>query len=163
MKLTETLKKRLLPVTVGAAAVAFAASGVAYATTPSTTASPPAATTSISTASAVAPAAQHPHLKARVAWLARHTVHAQLEIHTKAGFETIVIDRGKLKTDSSATITIVRADHVAVSAAITSSTKFVGLTESELAPGDGVVLVQHAGRALYVAARAPTTAPNSAS
>jgi hypothetical protein len=50
-----------------------------------------------------------------------------------------------------------------VSATITSSTKFIGLKESELGSGDGVVLVQHGGYALYVAARAPNTSSNSTS
>ncbi|MFZ0171481.1 MAG: hypothetical protein WAL04_07340 [Acidimicrobiales bacterium] len=157
MKLKNLLKTKLLPVTAGAVVVALAAGGVAYASTPSTTSSP-ASVTGAAAASATVKAAG---LRADVRWLARHTIHAQLIVRTKAGFETVTIDKGKLDTDSSTTITITRADHVNVSATIRSSTKFVGLSESQLGSGDGVVLVQHAGYALYVAARAPTSASNS--
>ncbi len=159
MRMKELLKTKLLPVTAGAAVVALAAGGIAYPSTPST----PAAPTTATTASAVSANLTGAGRRADVVWLARHTIHAQLIVHTKKGFETIDIDKGKLKTDSSTTITIVRADHVNVSATITSSTKFLGVAESQLATGDGVVLVQHGGYALYVAARAPTTASNSAS
>lgn len=157
MRIKQLLKTRLLPVTAGAAVVALAAGGIAYASTPSA----PAAPTTATTASAIS-ANLTAGRRADIVWLARHTIHAQLIVHTKKGFETIDIDRGKLKTDSSTTITIVRADHANVSATITSSTKFLGLKESQLATGDGVVLVQHGGYALYVAARAPATASNTA-
>ena len=160
MSIKEALNRKLLPMTAGAAVVALAAGGVAYASTPSAAPVPAAAATTASTASAHL---GRVGLRADVARLIRHTIHAQLIVHTKKGFETIDIDKGKLTTDSSTAITIERADKASVSATITSSTKFIGLKESELGSGDGVVLVQHGGYALYVAARAPNTSSNSTS
>jgi hypothetical protein len=157
MKVKDLLRTKLLPVTAGAVVVALAAGGVAYASTPSTS-----APTSTST-SASASTANKGTLRADVVWLARHTVHAQLVVDTKKGYVTIDIDRGKLTTASSSTISIKRPDGPSVSATVTPKTKFIGLSESQLAPGDGVVLVQHAGYALYVAARAPTSASNTKS
>jgi hypothetical protein len=159
MKIKDLLKTKLLPVTAGAVVVALAAGGVAYASTPST--STPTSTSTSTSTGASASTAKHGTLRADVIWLARHTVHAQLVVDTKKGYVTIDIDRGKLTTASSSTITIKRPDGPSVSATITSKTKFIGLTESQLAPGDGVVLVQHGGYALYVAARAPTSASNT--
>jgi hypothetical protein len=152
MKISQLLKSKLLPVTAGAVVVALAAGGVAYATTPSTTASP---ASSASTTSSSITSSRHPVLRADVVWLVRHTVHAQLIVDTTKGFKTIEIDKGKLTSDSSGTITIVRPDGPSVSATVTSSTKFYGLKESQLAPGDGVVLVQGSGDAIFVASRAP--------
>ena len=162
MSIKEALRRRLLPVTAGAAVVALAAGGIAYASTPSAAPAPAAATTA-STAGSASARLGRLGLRADVARLIRHTIHAQLIVHTKKGFETIDIDKGKLTTDSSTTITITRADGASVSATITSSTKFVGLKESKLGTGDGVILVQHGGDALYVAARAPNTSSNSTS
>jgi hypothetical protein len=159
MRIKDLLRTKLLPVTAGAVVVALAAGGVAYASTPSTSA-PASATTSTS---ASASSAHRGTLRADIVWVARHTVHAQLVVDTKKGYVTIDIDRGKLTTASSSTITIKRPDGPSVSATITAKTKFIGLSESQLAPGDGVVLVQHAGYALYVAARAPTSASNAKS
>jgi hypothetical protein len=159
MKLTQLLKSKLLPVTAGAVVVALAAGGVAYASSPSTTTSP--TTTSASSTSgattSTAGAATHPVLRADVIWLVHHTVHAQLVVDTKHGYRTIEIDKGKLLSDSSGLITIVRPDGPRVSARLTSSTKYYGLSESQLAPGDGVALVQGGGNAIYVASRAPTS------
>jgi hypothetical protein len=160
MKIKDLLKSKLLPVTAGAVVVAMAAGGVAYASTPTTTATP---TTTSKSAPASATAHKAGTVRADVVWLVRHTVHAQLVVHTAKGYTTIDVDRGKLTTASSSTVTIKRPDGPSVSATITSSTKFIGLTEAQLAPGDGVVLVQHAGYALYVAARAPTTSSSSTS
>lgn len=154
MKLTQLLKTKLVPLTAGAVVVAIAAGGVAYASTPSSTTAP--ATSSSSTGTTANPA-RHPVLRADVIWLVHHTVHAQLIVDTKSGYRTINIDKGKLQSDSSGMITIVRPDGPSVSATVTSSTKFFGLKQSQLAPGDGVVLVQGSGDAIYVASRAPTS------
>jgi hypothetical protein len=154
------LKTKLLPVTAGAVVVALAAGGVAYATTPSATT--PAASSTSATSSA-AMRLRHPVLRREVIWLVHHTVHAQLIVDTKSGYRTIDIDKGRLVSDSSGTITIVRPDGPKVSAAVTSSTKFIGLKQSQLAPGDGVVLVQGSGDALYVASRKPVSLSPSTS
>jgi hypothetical protein len=155
MKLRQLLRSKLLPVTAGAVVVALAAGGVAYASTPSTTA--PVSTGT----SAASGSVKHPVLRHDVVWLVRHTVHAQLIVHTKSGYQTIEIDKGKLVSDSATTITIVRPDGPTVSATVTSSTKFYGLKESQLAPGDGVALVQGAGKAIFVASRTPRSTSSS--
>src|ERR1700689_3428427 len=99
MKIKNLLKTKLLPVTAGAAVVALAAGGVAYASTPSMTPSS-ATTTSVAAASSTAKAGI---LRADVRRLARHTIHANLIVHTKKGFESVTIDKGRLTADSSAT------------------------------------------------------------
>jgi len=157
MKLSQLLKTKLVPVTAGAVVVALAAGGVAYATTPSATTS----ATSGSTTSSSGSSAKHPVLRADVTWLVHHTVHAQLIVDTKKGYRTIEIDKGRLTSDSSGTITIVRADGPSVSATVTSSTKFYGLKQSQLTAGDGVVLVQGSGDAIFVASRTSTSSSSN--
>jgi hypothetical protein len=158
MKLTQLLKTKLLPVTAGAVVVALAAGGVAYATTPSAPTTP-----SASAASSSALRLRHPVIRRDVIWLVHHSVHAQLIVSTKNGYRTVDIDKGRLVSDSSTTITIVRPDGPQVSATVTSSTKFFGLKESQLSRGDGVILVSSNGDALYVASRRPLSLSPSAS
>jgi hypothetical protein len=89
----------------------------------------------------------------RLVRLARRAVHAELIVRTRDGYRTIDIDRGTFKSDASGTITIVRPDGPTVSASLTKSTRYPGLTQSQLKPGDRVVLVQSGGNALAVRAR----------
>ena len=157
MKMKQMLKTRLLPVTAGAVAVALAAGGVAYASAPAST--KPAAPAA---SSKVTPARRHPVLRADLIRLARHTVHAQLIVDTKKGFETIDIDKGKLVSDSSGTITIMRLDGPSVSATVTSSTRFFGIQPAKLVAGDRVLLVSGSGgHALDVASRGPAKTSSS--
>ena len=158
MNLKQMLKTKLLPVTAGAVVVALAAGGVAYASAPAAT--KPAAP---AVSSSVTPAKRHPILRADLIRLARQTVHAQLIVDTKKGFETIDIDRGKLVSDSSGTIKIMRADGPSVSATVTSSTRFYGIKPPKLVPGDRVLLVSGGGgNAVIVASRGPAPTASSA-
>jgi hypothetical protein len=85
--------------------------------------------------------------------LLKRTIHAQLIVRGKSGqWVTVDLDRGKITTISSTSITIKRADGVSVSATITPSTRFRRATESELMTGDPVVLVQVGGDADFVVA-----------
>jgi len=159
MKSKHSFKARLLAATCGAAVIALAAGGVAMATTPS--AVKPAAATASASASASLTGKGARTLRQDVIWLARHTVHATLNVHTAHDYKTLDIDRGRLTSDSSSSISIVRPDGPTVSAAITTSTRFPGLPESELAKGDRVVLVQTSGKAIVVWARLPKSSTGS--
>jgi hypothetical protein len=161
MESKHSFKKRLLGASAGAAAIALAAGGVAMASTPSAT--KPAATKTASAAASTSSAKAHitkGELR-RLTWLARHTVHANLIVDTAHGYKTVDIDRGALTTATSTGISIVRPDGPTVSATITSSTKFRGIPESQLANGDRVVLVQSHGDALVVWAAPPASTTGS--
>ena len=138
----------------GGTAAGLAASGAsaaAPAVSPST-----ALATSAATLSTQAPLrGMRQDVRHHLRFLLRHTIHADLIVRTKSGFRTLEIDRGKLTTVSSGTIQITRPDHVAVSAAITSSTRFFGLQESQLAKGDRVIVIQSGGDALDIGALPP--------
>jgi hypothetical protein len=160
----QSIKKRLLAATAGTTVVALAAGGVAMASTPSPTKSP-----SKPSASASAPAGPSAStgrlgrhdLRQEIRWLATHTVHANLIVDTAHGYKTITIDRGSLTQGSSKSITITRPDGPKVSAVLTSSTRFPGLSESQLTKGDRVVLVQAGGNAVVVWARPPLAASST--
>lgn len=166
-----TLRRRLLPAIAGAVVIALAAGGVAYATTPSSSSTPssvaatshsqetPATVDGLPVASG-----EHP-FRQDLRWLFRHTVHAQFIVRTASGYRVLEFDRGQLSSVSASSITIVRLDGPSVTAALTPTTKYLGLSESELAKGDLVALVQDGhGDALLVASRAPkTTTPSPGS
>ena len=160
MNVSKPFKTRVLAFTGGAIVVALAAGGVSYATTPSASAPNSGKTAVVTTAK---PAAKYPVLRRDFRKLVRHTVHANLIVKTPSGFKTVDIDRGKLTSVSSTAISLTRPDGPTVSATITSSTKFIGLPESKLAAGDGVVVVQTGGNAVLIGARLPkaTAAPTS--
>jgi hypothetical protein len=126
-------------VAAGAAAACAAASNSAAAT-----ASIPAATK---------PAADCGIGRKGLRALLKRTVHAQLIVRGKSGqWVTVDFDRGKIAAISSSEITITRADGVSVSATITPTTSFRRATESQLATGDPVILVQVGGDADFVVA-----------
>jgi hypothetical protein len=163
MKSKYSLKQRLFVGAGGALAIALAAGGMAYAAAPS--AVPAAASTSqVSslTAADVTPAvagtpATRQKLRADIVWLVRHTVHATLVVDAPTGYETLTIDRGTLNSASSTSISMTDPDGTAVSAAVTSTTKWRGLPEASVHSGDRVVLVQTGGKALVVWSRAPAS------
>jgi hypothetical protein len=90
--------------------------------------------------------------------LIRHTVHAQLIVGTKTGYETVTINRGKLESVSATSITLKRPDGPTVIESIGSSTRFRGLKESKLAAGDRVVTVQVGGATVLIGALPPKAA-----
>lgn len=161
MNISKPFKTRLLAFTGGAVVVALAAGGVSYATTPSaSTASSSPKTAAVTTAK---PGDKYPVLRRDFRKLVRHTVHADLIVKTPTGFKTVDIDRGKLTSVSSTSISLTRPDGPSVTATITSSTKFIGIPESKLAAGDRVLVVQTGGNAVLVGARLPkaSAAPTS--
>jgi hypothetical protein len=153
MKPKHLLRSRTLAIAGGLTVVALAAGGVAYATTVTAPSSAPASATATAAKSATAgELIGRPWLR-----LIRHTVHAQLIVRTKHGYETVTIDRGTLETVSTTSITIKRPDGPVVSAAISTSTRFRGLAESRLGTGDRVLLVQTGGTAVLIGALPPKT------
>jgi hypothetical protein len=86
--------------------------------------------------------------------LLRHSVHVSFVVKDgKTGaYETVTLDRGKLQSVSSTSISILSADGVTVTEPVNSSTNFVRTTEATLTSGERVVLVGINGDARYVVA-----------
>lgn len=164
MKLTKSFKHRALGVTGGAVVVALAAGGVAYATSPSAPATPSSSgSASAAALSASSPAINGSGLRRPLRRLLRRGVHADIIVRTPSGYKTIQIDRGTLDSASSTSISLTRPDGPIVSAAVTSTTRFVGIAESQLTKGDRVIVVQTGGDAVVVRARPPRTSTTSQS
>ncbi len=173
MKSSHFPRSRALVLAGAATVAALAAGGAVYASAGSaasaTSAQQPVAATSSATLATPSAATLFRHSglgRPALRALVRRTVHAELVVRTRRGFETIDIDRGTLTNVSATSISIVRPDGPTVTATISSSTAFRGLPESSLAKGDRVVVVQHAGTALLIGARRPaaiTGATSSAS
>ena len=139
---------RVVGASVAVIAVAGAAYGVSAASGGITTTTPASALVGVSS---VAAPASHRAQHRRISILGR-AEHAVITIYTKrAGSVLVVLDRGKLTSISSSSVTLVHLDGTSVTAAITSTTKFRRSTEpvlaSELAAGDSVAveLVQSDG------------------
>jgi hypothetical protein len=116
-------------------------------------AAPAASGATASVAAASTPAAACGIGRGGLKALLKRTIHAQLIVRGKSGqWVTVDFDRGKIVTISSTEITITRPDGVSVSATVTPSTSFRRATESQLAAGDPVVLVQVGGDADFVVA-----------
>jgi hypothetical protein len=146
-------KRKLLGAMGGGMVLALAAGGVAAASSGGT--APPASTPAHHSS------ANHPWLRG----LLRRTVHAQFVLRAKGGtLQTVDYDRGVLRSVTSSDIVIVPADapSTTLSAAVTSMTRFRGLSESQLQPGDLVAMVYHDGNAVLVGARVPkSTSPTA--
>jgi hypothetical protein len=152
-------RNRALAIAGGLSVVALGAGGVAYATSPSATT--PAATTPAATVAKTA--------RLGLGWnrpwarLVRHTVHAQLVVKTKNGYETVIVNRGTLESVSATSLTLKRPDGLVITTHISSSTRFRGVSESKLAAGDRVVTVQIGGADVLVGALPPKASASAAS
>ena len=147
--------RTLLGATGAATVLALTAGGVAYASTNSTGSTASTASTTAATPTS-RPAHGHPWLRHEVRVVLRHTVHADLIVRTRHGYENLELDRGTLTSDAGNVLTITRPDGPSVTATVTAKTRFFGLPEAKLATGDKVLLVQTGGDALVVAARKPS-------
>lgn len=139
---------------------ALAAGGVASANAAGATQGGPATVTASTTPHHSG--AGHPLLR----HLLRRTVHGQFVVRTKGGtLQTFDLDRGVLQSVTSTTITLAptQTANASVSATITSQTHFRGLPQSQLQPGDRVVLVYEGGNAVLVGARPPKATTSSGS
>ena len=159
------LKAKVAAAAGGAVVLAGAAGGIAYAATAGSSVAPVASAQLLGSAGKAAghmPGVRRPFLRHELRVVLRHTVHAQLIVRTKTGYKTIYVDRGVVTSDSGTTITIKRPDGPSVSATMTGSTRFVGLSRSQLVGGDRAILVQTGGDALVVVSRPhpPHTAAN---
>ncbi|MHB8457855.1 MAG: hypothetical protein ACYDBS_09250 [Acidimicrobiales bacterium] len=158
------LKSKLLATTGAAVVLTMAAGGVAYASTGTSTTT---TTTSSSAPTRTVPAGLHSKCrhKAPLRWEIRHllrrTVHADLIVHARQGYQPFLYDRGVSQTDTASSITIKRPDGPIVSAAITSTTRFVGIKQAKLASGDRTIVVQSGGTALLIATRSPSSTSTS--
>ena len=137
--------KRMTAVLVGA--LVLAGGAYAYAADAPATAPP----------SAAAPAAAHPgHDHGGPL---RRAVHGDLIVRTKAGFENVTVDRGKVTAVSATSITIERPDGVSVTKAVTSDTKFKGVDSAEhVERGKGALVVSKGDTAVLIAQRPGDTA-----
>jgi hypothetical protein len=150
-----TIKTKAIAAVAGVAVIGASAGGVAYASAGSAT--PAAATTTHSgdLQSAHRYFAHHRGLRKELVELLRRTVHADLIVHTKAGYITVEVDRGALVTSSSSSVELKRPDGPTVSAVVTSQTRFIGIPRAKMVPGDRTIIVQTGGDAVLVATRGP--------
>jgi hypothetical protein len=140
--------KRMTAVLVGT--LVLAGGAYAYAADSPSTAPP----------SASAPAAPHPGQDHRGPL--RRAVHGDLIVRTKAGFENVTVDRGKVTAVSATSITIERPDGVSVTKAVTSDTRFRGVDAAEqVERGKGALVVSKGNTAVLIAQRhGDTPAPD---
>jgi hypothetical protein len=98
-------------------------------------------------ATATAPAHRGAHLR-------RRTVHGDLTVRTKEGFQRVAVDRGRLTSVDGATLTVARPDGPVVTFTIDDQTRFRGVESAEqLRTGKPVFVVSVAGVAKAVAQR----------
>jgi hypothetical protein len=84
----------------------------------------------------------------------QRTVHGDLIVRGKNGFENVTYDRGKEDGVSNGTLTITRPDGKKVSVKLTADTKYKGVKDaSELQTGKPTIVVSRDGNALMVAQR----------
>jgi hypothetical protein len=94
-----------------------------------------------------------PKARSLIRRLLRRSVHASFVVKEGSkGYVTVTLDKGKVQSVSTTSITVLRADGVTVTTGVTSTTKFLRTTESTLTAGERVVLVEVGGDARYVVA-----------
>jgi hypothetical protein len=131
----------VLLTSLGIGGTAYAATGSSSTQTPST-----------------ATKAHHPKLRA----LLRHSVVDTRVVKTKSGYVTIESVKGTVDTIDQTSITVTAGNGTELTATIGSNTRFVRLTQSSIATGDkvGVVEVGSAAR-LIVGPKASSTSTTS--
>jgi hypothetical protein len=145
-------------IAVGGAAFVIAAAvggGVAYANAGSSTGSLPAHLTAASTTSSTTKSA-NPDKKARP--VLKRLAHGQITVRTKAGYRTVLIQRGQITADSGNKVTVKSGDSYTYTYTTDSHTKVrVGTQKStadKLSTGDRVRVVSGSnGTALRISAR----------
>jgi hypothetical protein len=96
--------------------------------------------------------------------LLRRTVHGDLVVRTKDGFQHVTYDRGKLASASGTTLTLTRPDGVTVTVTVNDQTKYRGVTGfGQLQTGWPTLVLSKDGVALVVAQphRGRPTAPGA--
>jgi hypothetical protein len=86
--------------------------------------------------------------------LRHRTVHGDLTVRTKDGFEQITVDRGKLTSVEGSTLTVTRPDGPVVTVTVNDQTRYRGIdSKDDLQTGKPVVVVSKDGTAKGVAQR----------
>lgn len=86
--------------------------------------------------------------------LLRRTVHGDLVVRTKDGFQHVAYDRGKLASASGTTLTLTRPDGVTVTVTVNDQTKYRGVSGfGQLQTGRPTLVLSKDGVALVVAQR----------
>jgi hypothetical protein len=86
--------------------------------------------------------------------LRHRTVHGDLTVRTKDGFQQITVDRGKLTSVEGSTLTVTRPDGPVVTVTVNDQTRYRGIDDaSQLQTGKPVVVVSKDGTAKGVAQR----------
>lgn len=161
------MRRSVVAISTGALAGALGLGGLAYASTTGGTPGGSGATPSTPAPSSKATTGNHAKAQGGRLAILRRAVHVDAVLRGKdRTFHTWQLDRGlfsSLSTSAApARITITRADHVTVTAAVTATTKFRGIPENQLASGDRVLIVQRDGTARTVVSRAPAPAKGAA-
>lgn len=155
MRFLSTTRQR-----VGAAAAAVAVAGGAGAFVlvsgafASASMPQPAATTAAATSA-------H-HAKAKKHGLLAHSDYATVQVKRHGQWVTYVLDRGKVTAVTSAQITIARPDGTTVQIALSSSTKYKGVSgESGIAVGHHASVISTGGSAIRVSQMKPKAKSSS--
>jgi len=143
MRLQQLATKKAAVAAVGALAV-LGVGGTAYAaTTPSTPSGQGTSNGSQAAPKAVA--------NSRLDAILRRTDHATFEVKVKGQWVTYTLDRGKVTAVSPTSITLARPDGQSVTEAITSTTKYRGVTsESGIHVGRSAIVLSDGGTAVGI-------------
>lgn len=150
MRIPHPSGKKAVIAAVGVAA-ALGAGGTAYAATGSASPGTPAAVT----AAGPAPASPHARPAAhRARGLLRRADHASVELRVKRQWVTFDLDRGKVTSISSSSITVQRPDGTSVTEAIGPITRYAGVsTWSSVRAGRPASVISEAGTARRIRQR----------
>jgi hypothetical protein len=87
--------------------------------------------------------------------LSNRVAYAEAIVKIKGVWTTVDINNGTVAAISANSITVKRLDGVSATINLTSSTKYLGIKEAEIAVGDRTAVVSESSNALYVLTRAP--------
>jgi outer membrane lipoprotein SlyB len=147
MRLQQLISKKVAVGAVGAIAV-LGIGGTAYAATN------PSSGSSAATTPQAAPAAVS---KSGLGAILRRTDHATLEVKVKGQWVTYTLDRGKVTAVSPTSITLARPDGESVTEAITSNTKYRGVTsEAGIQVDKSAIVLSQNGTALGIRQARPS-------
>jgi len=78
--------------------------------------------------------------------------YATVELKVKGSWVSYELDRGKVSSISSTSVTVARPDGQSATEAISSTTKFSGLSQTSIAVGDPISVISTGGTALRIRA-----------
>jgi hypothetical protein len=136
------------------AAVVAGGGAAAWASAPDSTPAQPSTAAAGKPSPAAAPNAKGK--RARGGAMVRRTVHGDLIVRGKDGFQNVTLDRGTVQSKGSDSITLKRPDGPVVTIKVDGSTRYRGVDSlAAVETGKPAVIVSKAGVAVTVAQKAP--------